>query len=147
MVGLGRVELPTNGLGIGQLFLNLYVFSVFSSVNFCCPGLSREQNMQQIVQHPPEADLHSFNQIDREYPSSEGRSRFVAFLRQLVIVPVIDIYPEKYDAKRGDHSLQAEFSGLISFGNTRFASGQYLFTEEQLSAESISLSPPLTQKR
>jgi hypothetical protein len=34
MVGLGRVELPTNGLGIGQLFLNLYVFSVFSSVNF-----------------------------------------------------------------------------------------------------------------
>jgi len=34
MVGLGRVELPTNGLGIGQLFLNLYVFSAFSSVNF-----------------------------------------------------------------------------------------------------------------
>jgi hypothetical protein len=34
MVGLGRVELPTNGLGIGQLFLNLYVFSVFTSVNF-----------------------------------------------------------------------------------------------------------------
>ena len=34
MVGLGRVELPTNGLGIEQLFLNLYVFSAFSSVNF-----------------------------------------------------------------------------------------------------------------
>jgi len=34
MVGLGRVELSTNGLGIGQLFLNVYVFSVFSSVNF-----------------------------------------------------------------------------------------------------------------
>ena len=34
MVGLGRVELPTNGLGIGQLFLNLYVFSAFSLVNF-----------------------------------------------------------------------------------------------------------------
>jgi len=34
MVGLGRVELPTNGLGIGQLFLNLYDFSAFSSVNF-----------------------------------------------------------------------------------------------------------------
>ena len=33
-MGLGRVELPTNGLGIGQLSLNLYVFSVFSSVNF-----------------------------------------------------------------------------------------------------------------
>jgi hypothetical protein len=34
MVGLGRVELPTNGLGIGWLFLNLYVFSGFSSVDF-----------------------------------------------------------------------------------------------------------------
>jgi hypothetical protein len=34
MVGLGRVELPTNGLGIGRLFLNLYVFSAFSLVNF-----------------------------------------------------------------------------------------------------------------
>jgi hypothetical protein len=34
MVGLGRVELPTNGLGIGQLFLNLYGFSAFSSVKF-----------------------------------------------------------------------------------------------------------------
>jgi len=34
MVGLGRVELPTNGLGIGRLFLNVYVFSAFSSVNF-----------------------------------------------------------------------------------------------------------------
>jgi hypothetical protein len=50
VVGLGRVELPTNGLGIGQLFLNLYVFSVFSSVNFVRSGLSREQNMQQILQ-------------------------------------------------------------------------------------------------
>ena len=34
MVGLGRVELPTNGLGIGRLFLNLYVFSTFSLVDF-----------------------------------------------------------------------------------------------------------------
>jgi hypothetical protein len=34
VVGLGRVELPTNGLGIGRLFLNLYVFSAFSLVNF-----------------------------------------------------------------------------------------------------------------
>ena len=34
MVGLGIVDLPTNGLGIEQLFLNLYVFSAFSSVNF-----------------------------------------------------------------------------------------------------------------
>ena len=34
MVGLGRVELPTNGLGIGRLFPNVYVFSAFSSVNF-----------------------------------------------------------------------------------------------------------------
>jgi hypothetical protein len=34
MVGLGRVELPTNGLGIGRLFLNVYVFSAFSLVNF-----------------------------------------------------------------------------------------------------------------
>jgi hypothetical protein len=34
VVGLGRVELPTNGLGIGQLFLNVYVFSAFTSVNF-----------------------------------------------------------------------------------------------------------------
>ena len=34
MVGLGRVELPTNGLGIGQLFLNVYVFSVFNLVDF-----------------------------------------------------------------------------------------------------------------
>jgi hypothetical protein len=34
MVGLGRVELPTTGLGIGRLFLNLYVFSAFSWVNF-----------------------------------------------------------------------------------------------------------------
>jgi hypothetical protein len=34
MVGLGRVELPTNGLGIGLLFLNVYVFSAFSSVDF-----------------------------------------------------------------------------------------------------------------
>ena len=33
-MGLGRVELPTNGLGIVQLFLNLYVFSAFSSVSF-----------------------------------------------------------------------------------------------------------------
>jgi hypothetical protein len=33
-MGLGTVELPTNGLGIGQLFLNLYVFSAFSSVDF-----------------------------------------------------------------------------------------------------------------
>ena len=34
MVGLGGVELPTNGLGIGQLFLNSYIFSVFNSVSF-----------------------------------------------------------------------------------------------------------------
>ena len=34
MVGLGRVELPTNGLGIGQLFLNLYVLSAFTLVHF-----------------------------------------------------------------------------------------------------------------
>jgi hypothetical protein len=33
-VGLGRVELPTNGLGLGRLFYNVYVFSIFSSVNF-----------------------------------------------------------------------------------------------------------------
>ena len=33
-MGLGRVELPTNGLGIGQLFLNVYVFSVFNLVDF-----------------------------------------------------------------------------------------------------------------
>ena len=33
-MGLGRVELPTNGLGIGRFFLSLYVFSAFSSVNF-----------------------------------------------------------------------------------------------------------------
>jgi len=31
--------------------------------------------MQQILQRPPEADLHSFNQIDRECPSSEGRAK------------------------------------------------------------------------
>ena len=34
MVGLGRVELPTNGLGIGRLFLNVHVFSAFSLANF-----------------------------------------------------------------------------------------------------------------
>jgi len=34
VVGMGRVELPTNGLGIGRLFLNVYVFSAFSLVDF-----------------------------------------------------------------------------------------------------------------
>ena len=30
----GESELPTNGLGIGRLFLNVYVFSAFSLVDF-----------------------------------------------------------------------------------------------------------------
>jgi hypothetical protein len=52
----------------------------------------------------------------------------------------------RVDAKHGNHFLQADFSGLISILTPTFPSGQYL-TEEQLGAESIALSPPLTQKR
>jgi len=78
MVGLGRVELPTNGLGIGQLFLNLYVFSVFSSVDFVLfwaySGAEHATDLATLS----EAGLHyqyQYHMIAR-YPRAAREARF-----------------------------------------------------------------------
>jgi hypothetical protein len=83
MVGLGRVELPTNGLGIGQLFLNLYVFSVFSSVDFVLfwaySGAEHATDLATLS----EAGLHYRYQypLDREGSASSEKSQIRRILR------------------------------------------------------------------
>ena len=78
MVGLGRVELPTNGLGIGQLFLNLYVFSAFSSVNFVLFWAQSVAEHATDLATLAETSLHyqyQYHMIAR-YPRAAREARF-----------------------------------------------------------------------
>jgi hypothetical protein len=79
MVDLGRVELPTNGLGIGQLFLNLYVFSVFSSVNFVLFWAQSVAEHATDLATLAEAGLHDQYYMIARDARAARQARFVAF--------------------------------------------------------------------